>query len=144
MFFFFLWRSAGFWFPNRALVMRIPRNKITPIHRLLLWVVRLSRWFIAHNVKVSVQSQREMHQDNHCGICFSHRQRADNVCEIADNPNFSGRICPHNTKKILFFADNAYLILRPAPLLLNIQHTTRAAAKMNLGNCANIDRDTSG
>ena len=55
--------------------------------------------FIAHNVKVSVQSQCKMHQENHCGTRFSHRQRAELeiriVSENADDPYFCGRICSH-------------------------------------------------
>ena len=36
-----------------------------------------SQGFIAHNVKVSVQSQCKMHQENHPRIRFLHRQCAD-------------------------------------------------------------------
>ena len=42
-----------------------------------------SQGFIAHNVKVSVQSQCKMHQENHCRIRFLHRQCADQKYETS-------------------------------------------------------------
>ena len=40
-----------------------------------------SQGFIAHNVIVSAQIQCKMHQENHCGTHFLHRQRADRKSE---------------------------------------------------------------
>ena len=61
----------------------VPRGKITLVHPSTFMGCPSSQGFIAYNVKVSVQCQCKMHQENHCRICFLHRQCADQKYETS-------------------------------------------------------------
>ena len=120
---FFHLRSAGFGLPNRPLAMP---NLDSPGENNPSWPSTFmgcpsSQGFIAHNVKVSVQSQCKMHQENHPGIRFLHRHamcrsKIWNICFFADDPCFWGRIGSRLQRRSSFM--KTILILGPAPLLL--------------------------
>ena len=84
--------------------------------------------FIAHNKKVSVQSQCKMHQENHRGIRFfasptveaeirSVNENADNPCFCGTRLYFLGRSLSVFTRISLFYADDPHS-LTSAPNLL--------------------------
>ena len=98
----------------------IPQRKITPVHRLLLWVVRLPKdlllimWRSLY--KVNVKCIKKIITES--VFCITNAPfKTWNVCENADDPYLWGCIGLRLRRRSSLM--KTILILGPAPLLLN-------------------------